>query len=112
MSRVRTMFRITCLGIFVLAVIQVAWLSRAHSAEAKPEITGAEAPADGVVKAEADEVDHTAQELETKSAALETRSAALDERENRLKEREKEIDHKLKEMERLRQIVSGELEDQ
>lgn len=103
MSSMRLLFRAFCAIIIVLAAVEIAWVHHARSADEPKD----EKPVEMTPKSEA-----MPQELENKRVALEDRARALDEKETRLKERERDLDLKIKEMERLREVVSGELENQ
>lgn len=114
MKAARIFFRMVCALVLVLAVVEIAWVRHAQSAEEPKTVeqgTSA-AAAEKTTTAAPAKSEAVAQELENKRLAIEDRERTVEDRELRLKEREKELDKKIKEMEHLREVVSGELEGQ
>jgi len=119
MSTARLAFRLLCLAVFMLALVEVIWMNRASSAEsaeggAAPATATdtATATATATAHPEGTAIEVLTKELEEKRASLETRAHELDEREARMKDHEKELDKKLKDLEQLRAVVSGDLDEQ
>lgn len=102
MKRFTTGFRILCIGILVLAFLQIAFTKDARSAEGH-EVS---------VVSSGENIQSVAAELDARRTQLEQKEKDLAERDRRIAEREKELDSKILKLENLRAAVSGELEVQ
>ena len=123
MKTTRLFFRMLCIGVLALAVGEITWVRRAHSAEGDAaeraaeqvdEAAQASKAATRAAESKAKTVlnESVAGELEARRLSIEAREQAMAEQEGRVKEREHALDLKIKEMEHLREAVTGELESQ
>ncbi len=127
MKGARLFFRMLCISLMVLAVVEIAWVRPARSADAPSgdraanvaaekaaEEAEASRAATRAAEAKAKTVlnESVAGDLEARRLAVEAREHGLEETEGRIKEREKALDQKIKEMEHLREVVTSDLEIQ